>query len=92
MILVFNSSIISKNINDSIIFNRFAHSAGPRVEAVGCEVDGLMQRSKGQVCRERKSDSRYAGSNRLNAPANLSSSELHQVFSALGGCSRSTPQ
>ena len=36
------------------VFNRFAHSAGPgrepqRVEAVGGDVDGLMQRSKGQV-------------------------------------------
>ncbi|MDA8609484.1 hypothetical protein N9L19_01055 [bacterium] len=38
----------------SLLFNRFAHSAGPgrepqRVEAAGCEVDGLMHRSKGQV-------------------------------------------
>ena len=37
------------------LFNRFAHCAGPgkeppRVQAVWCEVDGLMHRSSGDVC------------------------------------------
>ena len=51
-----------------LLFNRFAHSAGPgrepqRVEAVGGDVGGLMRRSKGagaklDLRKERQRDKR----------------------------------